>query len=76
MYVGTASDPEVLYASGITAGSCNLSAAIPTNSYAVPVPTVNTTGLTSTNAATGAVANQKLAGLRRRREGPAPERLG
>ena len=64
VYVGTASGTEVLYASGITAGTYNLSASIPTNSYAVPVPTVNTTGLTSTNAATGVVANQKLAALR------------
>ncbi len=63
VYVGTASGAEVLYASGITAGTFNLSAAIPTSSYAVPVPTVNTTGLTSTNAA-GVVANQKLAALR------------
>src|SRR5262249_896331 len=30
----------------------------------VPVPTVNTTGLTSTNPASGVVANQKLASLR------------
>src|SRR5262249_54887733 len=64
VYVGRASGAEVLYASGITAGTFNLSAAIPTNSYAVPVPTVNTTGLTSTNAANGVVANQKLASLR------------
>ena len=64
MYVGTASGAEVLYASGITAGTYNLSASIPANSYAVPVPTVNTTGLTSTNATTGVTANQKLAALR------------
>jgi hypothetical protein len=64
VYVGTASGAEVLYASGITAGTFNLSAALPTSSYAVPVPTVNTTGLTSTNAASGVVANQKLASLR------------
>jgi len=64
VYVGTVSGAEVLYATGITAATYNLSAAIPTNSYAVPVPTVNTTGLISTNAATGVVGNQKLAGLR------------
>ena len=64
VYVGTASGAETLYASGVAAGTYNLSAAIPTNSYAVPVPTVNTTGLTSTNAATGVVGNQKLAALR------------
>jgi hypothetical protein len=64
VYVGTTSGAEGLYVSGITAGTYNLSATIPTNSYAVPVPTVNTTGLTSTNATTGVVANQKLAALR------------
>ena len=69
VYVGTASGGEVLYASGITAGTYNLSAAIPTNSYAVPVPTVNTTGLISTNASTGVVGNQKIAGLRAARRG-------
>ena len=64
VYVGTASGAEALYASGITAGTYNLSAPIPTNSYAVPVPTVNTTGLISVNAATGVVGNQKLVALR------------
>ena len=64
VYVGTASGAEVLYASGIAAGTYNLSASIPANSYAVPVPTVNTTGLSGTNATTGVVANQKLAALR------------
>jgi hypothetical protein len=64
LYVGTASGGEVLYASGVTAGTLNLSAAVPTNSYAVPVPTVNTTGLMSTNGSGGVVGNQKLAGLR------------
>lgn len=64
VYVGTASGAEILYASGIIAGTFNLSAAMPTSSYAVPVPTVNTTGLTSTDAASGVVANQKLAALR------------
>lgn len=64
VYVGTASGAEVLYVSGITAATYNLSAAIPTNSYAVPVPTANTTGLISTNPASGVVGNQKVAGLR------------
>jgi hypothetical protein len=53
-----------LYASGVTAATFNLSAAIPANSYAVPVPTANTTGLTSTGGSAGAVSNQKLAALR------------
>jgi hypothetical protein len=69
VYVGTASGAEVLYASGITAGTFNLSAAIPTSSYAVPVPRMNTTGLTSTNATTGVVGNQKLVALRACEEG-------
>lgn len=64
VYVGTASAAEVLYATGITAGTYNLSATIPASSYAVSVPTTNTTGLTSANAATGVVSNQKLAALR------------
>ena len=64
VYVGAASGAEVLYASGVVGGTCNLSATIPANSYAVPVPKVNTTGLTGTNAAAGVVMNQKLAALR------------
>lgn len=64
VYAGVASGAEVLYASGITTATYNLSAAIPINSYAVPVPTTNTTGLTSMNVAMGVVGNQKLAGLR------------
>jgi hypothetical protein len=64
VYVGAASGVEVLYATGVTTGTFNLSAAIPTNCYAVPVPKVNTTGLISTNTSTGVVGNQKLAGLR------------
>ncbi len=64
LYLGSASGAETLYASGITAGTYNVSTPIPTNSYAVPVPTVNTTGLISVNAATGVVGNQKLVSLR------------
>lgn len=64
IYLGTAGGAEVLYASGITAGTYNLSVPIPINSYAVPVPATNSTGLTSVNAATGVVVNQKLAALR------------
>jgi hypothetical protein len=64
LYVGTASGGEILYASGISAGTFNLSASLPANSYGVPVPTVNTTGLTGTSGAGGALGNQKLAGLR------------
>ncbi len=64
VYVGTASGAEVLYASGVTAGTYNLTAPISSSSYAVPVPTANTTGLISTNTATGVVTNQRLASLR------------
>jgi hypothetical protein len=46
-YVGTASGAEVLYATGVTASTLALSAALPTNSFAVGPPTSNTTGLTS-----------------------------
>ncbi len=64
VYVGTSSGGEILYASGVATGTFNLSTAIPTNSYAVTVPKVNTTGLTSTNTSSGVVGNQKIAGLR------------
>lgn len=46
VYVGTASTgPFTLAATGITAGSLTISAPLPTNSYAVAPPTVNTTAL-------------------------------
>lgn len=64
VYLGTASGAEVLYAEGITAGTYNLSAAIPANSFAVPAPTVNDTGLTATNSITGVTTNYRLAALR------------
>jgi hypothetical protein len=64
VYVGTSSGGEVLYATGVTSATFNLAATIPSDSYAVPVPAVNTTGLTSANPATGVVANQKLSALR------------
>jgi hypothetical protein len=44
---GGASGSEVLYASGITTGTYSVSSAAPSNSYAVPLPTTNTTGLTT-----------------------------
>lgn len=64
VYVGTAAGAETLYATGITTGTFNLSAVMPTNSFAVPVPTSNTTGLVSVNASTGVVGNQKLVSMR------------
>lgn len=64
VYLGTASGAEVLYAEGITTGTYNLSVAIPANSFAVPAPTVNDTGLTATNPITGVTTNYRLAALR------------
>jgi hypothetical protein len=75
VYVGLASGAEVLYADGITTATYNLAAAIPTNSFAVPAPVANSTGLTTTlpaGASQGAptfgpaptVVNNRLALLR------------
>jgi hypothetical protein len=43
-----ASGSELLYADGIVTGTYSLSAAAPTNTFAVAPPMVNTTGLTTT----------------------------
>lgn len=43
VYVGTASGGETLYATGVTTSTYNMSAAQPTNSYAVAPPTTNST---------------------------------
>jgi hypothetical protein len=64
VYVGTASaGPFTLAATGITAASLDITAPLPTNSYAVNPPTVNNTGLTYT-ASTGVGINAPLALLR------------
>jgi len=47
---GSSGGPYTLYASGITTATYNLSAAAPTNSYAVAPPTINTTGFTYADA--------------------------
>lgn len=48
VYAGMASGAEVLYATGVTTATYNLSAAIPTNSWSqVTPPTVNSTGIVS-----------------------------
>jgi hypothetical protein len=47
---GSASGPYSLYASGITTTTFNASAAAPSNSYAVPPPTRNTTAFSYTDA--------------------------
>ena len=55
VYVGMAAGAEVLYATGVTAATYDLAAAIPTNSYAVAPPAVNSTALAyPTSAAAGA----------------------
>ena len=43
---GSTGGPYTLYASGITTSTYDLTAAAPTNSYAMAPPTVNTTGFT------------------------------
>src|SRR5579872_402698 len=65
---GGASGTEVLYATGITAGTYNLAAAGPTNSYAVNPPTANTTGL-SYNTSAGLTMNTPLQLLRAAKNG-------
>ena len=68
-YVGTASGgPFTLAASGTTASTVTISAPLPTNSYAVNPPTVNTTGLTYTDA-NSMVHNRRLEMLRAAKDG-------
>jgi hypothetical protein len=63
-YVGTTSGgPYLLASSGQTASATTISATLPTNSYAVAPPTINTTGFTYTDA-NGNVENIPLAQLR------------
>jgi hypothetical protein len=51
VYLGNASGgPFTLYATGITSSPFNCTVAAPTNTYAVNPPTINTTGLTYTDA--------------------------
>lgn len=64
VYVGTASGAETLYATGVTTATFNLASPMPVNSFAVPPPTANSTGLTSVSPKSGVVGNQKLSGLR------------
>lgn len=84
VYVGTASGAETLYATGITTPTFNLAALAPTNSYAVPPPKANSTGLTTAmpvapSLATGAAPlfpppstvelNHRLSSMRRCEKG-------
>lgn len=64
VYVGTASGAETLYATGITASTYNLSAAQPTNSFAVAPPTANSTGLVSVDSNAAITGNAKMQALR------------
>lgn len=68
VFVGAATGAEVCYARGITASTYNLSAAIPTNSYAVAVPTMNSTGLANVNAQ-GVTTNSRLQAMRAVKQG-------
>jgi hypothetical protein len=63
-----ASGTEVLYATGITTTTYNMAAAAKTNSFAVPPPAVNTTGLSYTDA-NGRVLNTPLVLLRAAKDG-------
>jgi hypothetical protein len=68
-YVGTNSaGPFTLAASGTTASSVTILAPLPSNSYAMNPPTVNTTGFTYTNAA-GVTENKALELLRSAKDG-------
>ncbi len=68
-YVGTASTgPFTLAASGTTASTVTISAPLPINSYAAAPPTINTTGLTYTDA-NGNVHNRRLELLRAVKDG-------
>jgi hypothetical protein len=68
-YVGTASaGPFTLAASGTTASTVTISAPLPTNSYAMSPPTVNTTGFTYTDS-NGIVHNKRLELLRAAKDG-------
>ncbi len=70
LYLGMSSTgPFTLYASGITTSPFDCTIAAPANSFAVAPPTVNTTGLTSTNATTGVVENKTLSLLRAAKDG-------
>ncbi len=70
-YLGTSSSgPFTLAASGTTTSTLTILAPPPTNSYAVNPPTVNTTGLTYTDA-NGIVHNKRLELLRALKDGNA-----
>ncbi len=69
LYVGTSSTgPWTLAASGVTASTTTISAPLPSNSYAVNPPTVNTTGLTYVDA-NGMTHNRRLELLRAVKDG-------
>ena len=65
---GSTGGPYYLYATGVTTTTYTAAAAVPTNSYAVSPPTMNTTGLTYTDA-NGIVHNRRLELLRAVKDG-------
>jgi hypothetical protein len=70
LYLGLSNTgPWTLYTSGIASSPYDATTAAPANSFAVAPPTVNTTGLTSTNATTGVVENKSLQLLRAAKDG-------
>jgi hypothetical protein len=69
VYIGTSSGgPFTLYATGIASATFDCTVAIPSNSYAVNPPTMNTTGLTFTDA-NSKVQNQPLSLIRSAKDG-------
>jgi hypothetical protein len=65
---GGASLSEVLYATGITAGTYSLTIAAPTGFYAMSPPTVNTTGLDWVDTS-GVTNNRRLSLIRALKQG-------
>jgi hypothetical protein len=65
---GSTGGPYTLYASGITTTTFTAAITVPTNSYAVAPPPINTTGLTYTDG-NGIVHNKRLELLRAAKDG-------
>jgi hypothetical protein len=65
---GSSGGPYTLYASGVTAGTYDCAVDLPTNSYAMNPPTINTTGLTYTDG-NGNGQNKALQLLRAAEDG-------
>jgi hypothetical protein len=65
---GSSGGPYTLYATGITTTTFDMTVALPTNSFAVSPPTVNSTGLTFVSAA-GPTVNKTLELVRSGKDG-------